>query len=461
MNERLNILIAEDESKTLEDLEYHVKRIGTENKDDTKFFLAKTIDEAFNVIKRNRIDAIFLDYRFGDESKGDRATYYASRLISKLSNFIQHEIYVVLISGYDDESKFNSLRQSIRDLGFRYEYQKKPISVGEITSVYSNIVDSLLPERPLPSFLAVHDAQFKNASLAEKLFGAKDFIEAVVKYASIILAADLSRNKVGTIEDKWNVNTSYTFGGWLRLLKTLSKHEKLADKDCFMPELDSFLHEKLDFSSSKEFNDGEYQDLSTLLKTGGFGSSSYPNSVEVVEFIEKIKLIRDKLLGHSPTTPDPSSRERIFCGIEPLFDQFQKCIRFLSKYPLLVINELEIDFEKTIKGEENYESRRDWYTYNVGVLMGSSASPSVKRSFYSQERLTRGNLYLSNGSGKFLCLYPFMVYEGSRSSVSNKEIFCFDNVEGGKASYRAPSGNFLLKDIEDLKRSFSEVVIKT
>lgn len=453
MSLAVTILIVEDEERIISTIKTKLDRLAQDNKHSLKVLTATNIGFALELLSDTHIDAILLDFELkNDPEYGD--TRYGDELIDRLPKHLDN-LFIALISGFDDD-KFTNLAKKVRELGCFFDSQSKPVTAFKIEETYKNIID-FIRNRPLPYTLTQSIRAFNVSPDYEKLFKIKDFIEAVVKYLTIILIADIAYNNVGTFSKKINLggSSNFGFGGWLNNLRTMINHHSTG-KAYFVPEIKKIFDEPLLMADSNLV-----MPLPFLGFLHGFVD---PNSskVELEDFLKEFNIIRNELIGHATNSPEPAIREKIAKEIEPLFLQFKDRLNFLSRYPLLVVEKTQHDEEQMdLLRMYSQEERIDpWYVYEVGILMGSAVPSSIKK-LSSQQRLINGKVYLTNWTGDFLPLYPFISFRVPDSSLSSREIFVLDTVtkndKGDKELVYKSYSNYQITSSEDfntLKRIY-------
>jgi CheY-like chemotaxis protein len=458
MSYEFTILIVEDEEKTIATIQTKLDRLAAENKHKLKILTSTNIGFDLDIFRKHHIDAILLDYELkNDPEYGD--TRYGDELIDLLPKHIDN-LFIALVSGFD-EDRFTNLAKKVRDLGFHFDYQCKPVTAFKVEEVYKNIID-FIRKRALPYPLAQTIRAFDASPDSEKLFKIKDFIEAVVKYLTIILITDIAYNKVGTFSKKLSVGGNYTFGGWLHLLKTILNH-KSTGKAYFVPEIQEIFAEPLLMPNSKSV-----MPLPFLGFVHGFIDPINNSQVGLEEFLNEFNSIRNDLIGHATNSPEPAIREKLAKEIKPLFQQFKDRLNFLSRYLLLVVDKTQHDEEQEnlLRMYDQDNQIDPCYRYEVGNLMGSAVPSTIKR-FSSQKRLINSAVYLSNWLGDFLPLYPFISFQVPELSLSDREIFILDtftkNDAGDKELVRKSYSNNRItssNDFKSLKEIFDAIPVE-
>ncbi|NEO99865.1 MAG: response regulator [Symploca sp. SIO2E9] len=434
MTLKLTILIVEDEKFHRDDIYNKMCNLAEKvEHQELQLLTASNLDEAIDLIEHHPIDAIILDYKLAENPQDKNSSVkYASEIIEQLSEYSHRSLYILLRSQYN-EQYFYEFRDNIRNLGFGFDFCGKKEDSFELYTKYNSIVD-WVKEKPLPYPLAYLLHLIEVASDSEKILKMLNFVEISIRYLTAILFADIAYRKIGSIEQKIDFG-NYTLGGWLRALKILVKLNKEVNKNLFVPEIKDFF-----------FN-------------------------ETIEYFDYFLCLRNQY-GHSLNTYEPSFRASLADKIRPRFNQFKDRLCFLSRYPLLIIENTQIDEDKRnlwLKYHENLNEYTPWYKYDTNSLM-SSTIPSNRNSFASQVNLFENKVYLANWKNEFLSLHPFISFQHPSPEFTSREFFMIDSVKsetnektGAKTkiiSYRSVFSNKTFtnsKDINEFLRLLSIV----
>lgn len=111
----MNILFLDDEDFLFTLMERYVKMLNIGN-----LFCTTSPDEALDIIQRNPIDVLLIDYNIPDISD-----------INKYVKSISKSIKIVIVSG-DDKSFIES------NIQFNYDFLKKPFILDDLKKILSN-----------------------------------------------------------------------------------------------------------------------------------------------------------------------------------------------------------------------------------------------------------------------------------------------------------------------------------
>jgi CheY-like chemotaxis protein len=362
-----SILVVDNEEEILTSLKQSLEEFGKRFRHKIDVKVARSVLEALKIIRKHRVDAVFLDYHFDAGMNGDE-------LIDLLPEYL-NSLYIVLISSREKEE----LEKIVTKRNIQLDQQKFPFRfLSKSTSnnfnlqlqdIYQNIV-GFLDRQPLPSLLAYTARTIDESDNSlSKLSAMKDFLETTMKYLSSILVADaFHRSTRKVLKRQINRRSGYTFGAWLGWLQNLLAQEKIGNINDFVPEI--------------------WQALSEPLS----------NDDTPLKFLNSFKDIRNEQLGHGFVNEEVYYKKLVEEWINP-FTEFRERLHFCTRYPLIAVEKMDFD-----------ESDPNKFRYRVRTLMGLDLRPATKE-LTTKSKLKKNNVYLSDSFGKFLSLHPFVSFE--------------------------------------------------
>lgn len=359
-NKHLRVVVADDEPAIVETLREHLSKIATKFGDRVEVFPAGSASEVLNILSKQEIDVLFLDYHFEGGMNGDE-------IIDQLEDPFDEKL-VILMSARDQSELESLVIKRHKELGPRFKFLRKPFEPIELQDRYLEIEQFYL-SRPYPFPLAyARDALCASTTFQGKLTALKDMVEVFTKFSVAMLVADCDRLSVlGGLRLRLGSNVGMTLGAWLRWLSKLMEIMRDRQSSAFMPELVSLILEE-------DSDDGW------------------------LKFIYRFKdEIRDLELGHGYAKEEGWYRSLVEKYGTQIAKLFRNC-SFTSRYLLFTVESIDFGAHE---GSE--------YVYQARALMGASSAFSLI-TVRSSERLVRGQVYLRSRLDAFLCLHPMVVY---------------------------------------------------
>lgn len=373
MARRPVILIVDDDPSIRQTLSQLVEQVRPLVGRD---YIVETATSVIDVMQRNSqgpIDMLFLDYLLpGGANGGD--------LLDRLQDPFSR-LYVVMLSGADEQQLAPSVRQWQKRMEGRYRFLKKPL--GSALHIESEIRAFLrfYDDRPLPHPIASNLSKLKQPETQHaRLKSIQGFIESALKVSTLSLAAHLRcREDFVPIRDK-GFAQSLTLTPWMNLAKMMA----LA-----VP--------REEISVWSELREVVLNQRSGLL-----------------QLARALKPLRDDELGHGEVGEEERYRyyaEQHDAGLERLIDiigTLQDCIWAVPEN--VEISEIPNCFD-----------------YRVRLLMGA-AMPFPSLSLRSHHRLLKGKVFCMDHRRQPLSLHPMLRWAICPPCGANR-LFVLDHYE--------------------------------
>lgn len=391
-----SILIVDDELDIVHALEDSLRQISSTFHESVQLFTATSVGEAIEVIARNHVDAVFLDYHFEAGMTGldfiDKAgTLLDNVLVIMMSSRPENELNEVILHGH-------------QQLGSRFRFLRKSFEFIEIRHTYLEVVTHLASQ-PYPFPLAyAHSILLASKTPRSQISALRNLAHTVVMFSSWILLADASRLGLSVSICAEHRNSKNTvFDGWFGwLTDLLLRFEGLTDK-AFVPQLLPF------FTQGVEEN--------------------------------HLNLLDDFFKFEDSSIDDWSQRDEewfaeVAAKYRTRFNALYTKLSFISRYRLLLPEKLDFGEGET-------------FEYEVRDLMASDARFKLSK-LSSQNKLNLNTTYLVDPSNRCLSLHPFLVYRLCPTCTLNR-LYLLDNADQAYITYSTICNHTAQVPINELK----------
>ena len=353
-----SILVADDEPEVVQTLADSLENVAQRFGDSVEIHQTNSASGALRILSRQRIDVLFLDYRFQGGMTG-------ADVISRIRDPFA-AMFVVLISGQPESDLEEIIVDGRRRLGTRFRFLRKPFDLIEIKDAYLGI-QHFFSDLPYPFPLAyAQDVLFASSTAQGEIMAMANLLEAIASYSVAILLSDLERlNLLEQAALHPAPVARLTLMNWLEWLYSLLRCPDLTSEVAFVPEIID-LFERPD-SDYLEFMRRFAHDIERSDASRGFVKEEGWYALQVRKYRHTVEaLVRDSA--------------------------------FLARYLLLVPERME--FAPDNPDEINYSAR---------LLMGSESRFPL-RCFRTRARLRHDEVYLANASARWLSLHPFLKF---------------------------------------------------
>jgi len=382
-NQKYTILVADDEPDVVRTIVKELKRNAEKFKDNVNILEATTGSQVLEIINKNPIDVLVIDYHFRGGMSGDE-------IIDRVDDPFENILFILISSRPANEIE-NVIIKRHKNLGTQFRFLRKPIEALEITSKYLEI-EQFKQHLSLPYPLSIALKKTKECETGQaKITALTNLIDILLRFSISIMLSNIYDDKnlkCNSSQIKFPRIHELTMGNLIEVIVKTVKNINKIGQETFMPELNNLFGE----------------------------------NYETIKWVSNYKCkVRDQQIGHGFLMNDDFYGELVQEYNKP-FKKLLNEISFFKNYQLFVRKRVEILTNDTYN-----------FLYDIQLLMGYQGKEK-NILFKSSNKLKENGVYLINNHRKVLPLDPFLIFSYCHQ-CKNHHLFFFDKIETKNITY--------------------------